>query len=82
MPPGEVEQFTVRAAGGATLVLRSDEVVDAEMAAGGTTVPLRAHPVPGRFDYARAKLPADASAIVLRAVGAPLRDFHVWIMAP
>ena len=80
VPPGESEHLAVKAPSGATLVLRSDDVVDAELVAGGATVPLRARPVWGRFNYARASLPAGARSIELRAVGAPLRDFHLWVV--
>ncbi|HEX7601327.1 MAG TPA: hypothetical protein VF316_06965, partial [Polyangiaceae bacterium] len=80
VPPGESERLAVKAPSGATLVLRSDDVVDAELVAGGATVPLRARAVSGRFNYARANLPAGAHSIELRAVGAPLRDFHLWIV--
>ena len=81
VPAGETERLTVAAQAGGMLVLRSDELVDAELVAGGATVPLRAHAVRGRFNYARAALPTGSSAIELRAVGAPLRDFHLWVIA-
>ena len=81
VPPGESERLTVAARDGGMLVLRSDELVDAEVVAGGGAVPLRARAVRGRFNYARATLPAGSRSIELRAVGAPLRDFHLWVLA-
>lgn len=81
--PGEAERVTVLAPRGGTLVLRSDELVDAELAVGSEHVPLRAPGILGRFTYARAKLPATGAVTVeLRALGAPLRDFHLWVVEP
>jgi hypothetical protein len=80
VPPGEAERLTITAKEGATLVLRSDDVVDAELVAGGAAVSLRAPAAVGHFTYARARLPAGATTIELRALGAPLRDFHLWVV--
>lgn len=80
-PAGSTESFTVDAEGPVTLVLRSDEAIDA-LVEGEEPIlqsELRADAVPGGWTEARVRLAA-AHRVTLRARSMPLRDFHVWIV--
>jgi len=82
VPAGERESFTTNAnADRASLVLRSDEAIDARVEVGGASVDLVAPRAADRWTEARSSALAihagDRVAITARA---PLRDFHVWII--
>lgn len=81
MPPGTEESFDVLADGPVTIVVRSDESIDATVSAGEPLleVPLHADAIAGQWTEARATIGAPRR-VTLRAGAIPLRDFHVWLV--
>ena len=81
MPPGTEESFDVLASSPVTIVVRSDEAIDATVTTGEPLleVALHADAVAGRWTEARAVIGAPRR-VTLRAKTLPLRDFHVWLV--
>ena len=82
IPAGERESFRARASSkSATLVLRSDDVVDATVEVAGTVLELSAPKAQQGWTAAETVSFAisDGERVVIHA-RAPLRDFHVWIV--
>jgi len=82
VPAGERESFRARASSkSATLVLRSDDVVDATVEVAGTVLELSAPKAQQGWTAAETASFAisDGERVVIHA-RAPLRDFHVWIV--
>jgi hypothetical protein len=81
VPAGTAESFVARAgADAATIVLRSDEAIDATVTAGGESRDLSAARAAGWTTATSAPLRVVRGERVVVRARKPLRDFHVWIV--